>query len=54
MVFLRKPTVNVLSEIWNLPEKGAISRLKYFQFEWIKTNRMLYLPKDQSNSKDIF
>jgi hypothetical protein len=44
-LFLRNPSIEVLASIWNLPEKGAISKLKYLQFECIQTNRLLYFPK---------
>jgi hypothetical protein len=36
----------MLKNIWNLPEKGAISRLKYVQYQSISTNEELYVPRN--------
>ena len=54
--FLRKPELEKLLSIWNLPEKGAISGVKYLQYPSITTHRLLYIPLDESryDSCDIF
>jgi hypothetical protein len=54
--FLRKPELRLLKEIWNLPEKGAISQFKYLNFPSVTINRKIYIPLDESNfaTADIF
>lgn len=47
--FLREPQLDKLLSIWNLPEKGAISGLKYFQYPFIHTNKMIYIPLDEKD-----
>ncbi len=48
--FIRNPSIEMLSQIWNLPENGMISRLKYIQFQMIKTHKIIYIPKDKITS----
>lgn len=43
--FFRRPNAGLLASIWNLPEEGAISRLKYVQYPCITTNEQLHIPR---------
>lgn len=54
--FLRSPQLDKLLSIWNLPENGAISGLKYLQYPFIDTNRLIYIPLDERDydSADLF
>ena len=37
--FLRKPTINIIKSIWNLPENGFIKEIKKpFVFNYISEN----------------
>lgn len=44
--FTRNPNLEQLIEIWNLPEKGAISKLKTVLYPFVHTSRLIYIPID--------